>query len=90
MSGFDISYAGALGGGILSFVSPCVLPLVPAYLCFLSGTSLGQLSGEEPTEDGAPDLSLSPHYYSFLDFLQSSWPLALPLPPSAAYFSNTS
>ena len=53
MSGFDISYAGALGGGILSFVSPCVLPLVPAYLCFLSGTSLEQLSGEEPTEDGA-------------------------------------
>ena len=53
MSGFDISYAGALGGGILSFVSPCVLPLVPAYLCFLSGTSLEQLSGEEPTEGGA-------------------------------------
>ena len=53
MSGFDISYAGALGGGVLSFVSPCVLPLVPAYLCFLSGTSLEQLSGEEPTEDGA-------------------------------------
>ena len=53
MSGFDISYAGALGGGILSFVSPCVLPLVPAYLCFLNGTSLEQLSGEEPTEDGA-------------------------------------
>jgi len=53
MSGFDMSYAGALGGGILSFVSPCVLPLVPAYLCFLSGTSLEQLSGEEPTEGGA-------------------------------------
>ncbi|MBT7755554.1 MAG: cytochrome c biogenesis protein CcdA, partial [Candidatus Magasanikbacteria bacterium] len=53
MSGFDISYAGALGGGMLSFVSPCVLPLVPAYLSFLGGTSLEQLSGEETAEDGA-------------------------------------
>ncbi|MBT3536087.1 MAG: cytochrome c biogenesis protein CcdA [Rhodospirillaceae bacterium] len=53
MSGLDISYAGALGGGILSFVSPCVLPLVPAYLCFLGGTSLEQLSGEETAETGA-------------------------------------
>ena len=53
MNSFDISYAGALGGGILSFISPCVLPLVPAYLCFLSGKSLEQLSGAEPSEDGA-------------------------------------
>ncbi|MDA1100192.1 MAG: cytochrome c biogenesis protein CcdA [Proteobacteria bacterium] len=53
MLGFDISYAGALGGGILSFVSPCVLPLVPAYLCFLGGTSLEQLSGEEEADAGA-------------------------------------
>ncbi len=53
MNGFDISYAGALGGGVLSFVSPCVLPLVPAYLCFLGGTSLEQLSGEKITDAGA-------------------------------------
>lgn len=53
MSSFDISYAGALGGGILSFLSPCVLPLVPAYLCFLSGKSLEELSGVKPLEDGA-------------------------------------
>ena len=52
MSVFDISYVGALGGGMLSFVSPCVLPLVPAYLCFLGGTSLEQLSGEEASEAG--------------------------------------
>jgi cytochrome c-type biogenesis protein len=52
MSGLDISFAGALGGGMLSFLSPCVLPLVPAYLCFLGGTSLEQLSGEESLEVG--------------------------------------
>lgn len=53
MTGIDISYAAALGGGVLSFVSPCVLPLVPAYLCFLGGTSLEQLSGEETGDRGA-------------------------------------
>jgi len=33
----DISYAVAFGAGLLSFVSPCVLPLVPAYLANLAG-----------------------------------------------------
>jgi cytochrome c-type biogenesis protein len=47
MSAFDISYAGAAGAGLLSFLSPCVLPLVPAYLCFLGGVSLEQLSGQD-------------------------------------------
>jgi cytochrome c-type biogenesis protein len=50
MEGFDIGLAGALGAGLLSFVSPCVLPLVPPYLCFIGGVSLEQL-----TEGGGPD-----------------------------------
>jgi len=50
MGGFEVSYAGALGAGILSFLSPCVLPLVPPYLCFLGGVSFEQL-----TADGKPD-----------------------------------
>ncbi len=39
----DVSVIVALGAGFLSFLSPCVLPLVPAYLCFISGLSLGQM-----------------------------------------------
>ncbi|GLQ06047.1 cytochrome c biogenesis CcdA family protein [Sneathiella chinensis] len=39
----EISYLAAAGGGIVSFLSPCVLPLVPAYLCLVAGTSLDQL-----------------------------------------------
>lgn len=39
----DISYAAAAGGGILSFLSPCVLPLVPSYLCFIAGSSFDDL-----------------------------------------------
>jgi cytochrome c-type biogenesis protein len=33
----------------LSFLSPCVLPLVPPYLCFLGGTTFDQLTGEDET-----------------------------------------
>jgi cytochrome c-type biogenesis protein len=40
----NISFAGALGAGVLSFLSPCVLPLVPPYLCFLAGVSLDELT----------------------------------------------
>lgn len=45
----DVSYAAAFFAGILSFLSPCVLPLVPPYLCFLAGTSLDELieTGDE-------------------------------------------
>jgi cytochrome c-type biogenesis protein len=45
---FDVSYAAAALAGILSFASPCVLPLVPPYLCFLGGVTLEQIAGHEP------------------------------------------
>ncbi|HFQ15503.1 MAG TPA: cytochrome c biogenesis protein CcdA [Rhodobacteraceae bacterium] len=44
---FDISYPGAFLAGLISFLSPCVLPLVPPYLCYLAGTSLDQLVDED-------------------------------------------
>jgi cytochrome c-type biogenesis protein len=34
------AYAIAFGGGVISFLSPCVLPLVPAYLSVVSGINL--------------------------------------------------
>ncbi len=43
---FDITVWGALIAGLISFLSPCVLPLVPAYLGFLGGTTIDQISGE--------------------------------------------
>jgi cytochrome c-type biogenesis protein len=36
----NVSIAAALVAGMLSFLSPCVLPLVPPYLVYLTGTSL--------------------------------------------------
>jgi cytochrome c-type biogenesis protein len=41
----DVTYGGALLAGLVSFLSPCVLPLVPPYLCYLAGVSLDQLTG---------------------------------------------
>ncbi len=36
---FDVGVLGAFLGGLLSFLSPCVLPLVPPYLCYVAGLS---------------------------------------------------
>jgi cytochrome c-type biogenesis protein len=38
-----VSFPAALFGGLISFLSPCVLPLVPPYLSFLAGTTFDRL-----------------------------------------------
>ena len=52
MGGFEVSYIGSLVAGMLSFLSPCVLPLVPPYLCFIGGVSLEQISEDEELAPG--------------------------------------
>lgn len=49
---FDVTLTAAFLAGLLSFVSPCVLPLVPPYLCFLAGVSLDELTGSEDDMSG--------------------------------------
>ncbi|MCT8970995.1 cytochrome c biogenesis CcdA family protein [Microbaculum marinisediminis] len=48
--GLDITIWGAFVAGLLSFVSPCVLPLVPPYLCFLAGVTLDELTADDRTQ----------------------------------------
>jgi len=43
----DVTLWGAFIAGLISFVSPCVLPIVPPYLCFLAGVSIDQLTEGE-------------------------------------------
>jgi cytochrome c-type biogenesis protein len=43
----DVTYLAALIAGLVSFLSPCVLPLVPPYLVFLAGTSLERFADNE-------------------------------------------
>ena len=49
----DISYWGAFVAGILSFLSPCILPMVPFYLCYMAGISMSELRGPGEIAPGA-------------------------------------
>lgn len=44
--GFDVGYGAAGLAGLLSFLSPCILPIVPFYLCYLAGMSFEGLTDE--------------------------------------------
>jgi cytochrome c-type biogenesis protein len=43
----QVNVATAFLAGLISFVSPCVLPLIPAYLSFLTGSSLEELKAQQ-------------------------------------------
>jgi cytochrome c-type biogenesis protein len=47
----EVTFMGALIAGLLSFLSPCVLPLVPAYLSYISGVSVNELRQHEHAHD---------------------------------------
>jgi cytochrome c-type biogenesis protein len=44
----DVTAGGAFLAGLLSFASPCVLPLVPPYLAYMGGVSVEELRAERP------------------------------------------
>lgn len=56
MSLADISLLSALLAGALSFLSPCVLPLVPPYLCYMAGISVEQFRGGGAAVVAAPSV----------------------------------
>lgn len=41
----NVTILAAFGAGLLSFISPCVLPLIPGYLSYVSGLSLDEMRG---------------------------------------------
>ena len=41
---FDVTFFGAFIAGLLSFLSPCILPIVPFYLSYLAGVGMNQIS----------------------------------------------
>src|SRR5919112_5058569 len=46
----NVTLLAAFAAGFLSFVSPCVLPLIPGYISFVSGVSLEEMRGEASTQ----------------------------------------
>ncbi|MGJ8528099.1 cytochrome c biogenesis CcdA family protein [Maritalea sp.] len=55
----DVSIWGAFIAGVLSFFSPCVLPIVPPYLAYLAGVSFEQLSDEDMDASAARQILLA-------------------------------
>ena len=52
--GVDTTVIAAFAVGFVSFISPCVLPLVPGYLSAVSGVSVAELQkGERSVVQGA-------------------------------------
>jgi cytochrome c-type biogenesis protein len=49
----------ALLAGLVSFLSPCVLPLVPAYLSYVTGMSAADLAAEQPRGSDGPGAALA-------------------------------
>ena len=49
----EISLFGALLAGLLSFFTPCVLPMVPFYLSYMGGLSMAELRGDGKIAPGA-------------------------------------
>ena len=45
----NITYVGAFIAGLLSFLSPCVLPLIPSYITYITGLSFADLQAEHPS-----------------------------------------
>ncbi len=43
----DVNIFVAFAAGVFSFLSPCVLPLIPSYLSFVSGVSLDEMRSEQ-------------------------------------------
>jgi len=55
----DVSIFAAFSAGIISFVSPCVLPLIPAYISFISGVSLDTLRNESGEKKNVKIIAVS-------------------------------
>lgn len=49
----DPSFGGALLAGLLSFLTPCILPMVPFYLSYMAGISMSELRGSGQIAPGA-------------------------------------
>ncbi|MDD2271663.1 MAG: cytochrome c biogenesis CcdA family protein [Desulfuromonadaceae bacterium] len=49
MISHDVTYIGAFIAGLLSFLSPCVFPLIPSYITYITGVSFADLQAEHPS-----------------------------------------
>ena len=82
MESSNITFVGAFIAGFLSFLSPCVLPLIPSYITYITGLSFSDLQSEHPSHKVRQQtiihsLFLSPVLPSFLCCLALRPPLSV-------------
>ncbi|MEE9315296.1 MAG: cytochrome c biogenesis protein CcdA [Rhizobiaceae bacterium] len=79
----DIGWGAAFLAGLLSFASPCVLPLVPPYLSFLAGITIDEISDDEATASVTGKVLLAA-----LAFVAGFSTVFIGLGASASYFGS--
>ncbi len=62
-----MNFVIALTGGIITFISPCVLPLIPIYIAYVSGTSIQAIKGETPPLGSKSPLVKKPFIAIFIN-----------------------
>ena len=60
----------AFGAGLISFLSPCVLPLIPGYISYISGESLGDIVEKQKK-------NFTQNYFVFFGFFICIYKLSL-------------
>lgn len=81
METVSIGFAVAFAAGILSFLSPCVLPLVPSYVSFVAGV------GVEELESGGRDVKRTAFFHSVV-FVAGFSAIFMGLGASASYLGQ--
>jgi cytochrome c-type biogenesis protein len=59
----NISVLAAFTAGVISFISPCVLPLIPGYLSFISGVSMEEMRGGDKKSEALRKVSLNTAFF---------------------------
>jgi len=58
-----VTYPAALLAGLISFVSPCVLPVIPGYLSFISGVSMEDMQGQADKKGVTKKVALNSAFF---------------------------
>src|ERR1700676_3724171 len=79
----DVSIPAALIAGLISFVSPCVLPLVPPYLIYLTGATIEHVANDETVSSSKRAVMTSAAM-----FVLGFAPVSVPLGSSASLIGS--